>query len=462
MPVKRIIVWSKQLVVRVYLFSFCLIIVSMLVFFLIGRYYGQTPFQRLASYIVSTISEDWEQPQIMHERAMQVQVKETHNITFYDSKNNLILTTVEAPLPPLSPKELQRLKEEGSFIYDEPPPKFAVSVVRDGKTVGYGLIYIKPPVPFLVFVFNIIFVIVLITIFSILFARSLAIPIRHLSKTAHAFGEGDFTVRARMGRRDELGDLAKTFDVMADRVNNLMRSQKELLANVSHELRTPLSRIRVALDIAAEGGLGLNEKQWTDIIHDLEELELLLEDVLMAARLDLDTERHDKSELPLSFEKMDTRSFLDDIATQFRDTYSTHKLELHINGKLLPIIADPRLFRCVINNLINNARKYSDPGSLITIEAHDDGHKLHVEITDQGIGIREKDVENVFKSFFRTDQSRTRSTGGVGLGLTLTRRIIETHGGTINLQSTLGKGTVVRFSMPHVPVSKKPETQPSR
>jgi two-component system, OmpR family, sensor kinase len=232
----------------------------------------------------------------------------------------------------------------------------------------------------------------------------------------------------------------------------LLRSQKELLANVSHELRTPLSRIRVALDIAAEDASELDRQQWSDSVHDLEELEQLIADVLMATRLDLEPQQHSQAALPLRFEPVDPKSFLRAIANRFRRMHQSHRLTLSGEGPLPAITADPRLLRRVIENIIDNARKYSSPGSNIAVRAHHDTAGLVVEISDPGIGIAEADIENVFKPFFRADRSRTRSTGGVGLGLTLSQRIIEAHGGSIRISSSINSGTTVTFSVPHTPL----------
>ena len=450
---KHIAGWSKQLVVRVYLFSVALIIISALVIVSAGKYYSQKTFRNMPEFLLSTVTENWEQPQLMHEKALRVKNLVRDQITLYDAGNNLILTTAQTPAPPLSHDELQRLKREGKIYY--PPPKLflAASVVRDGAFAGYGLLAPGPILSFQPVLLTIILIFAVVAVFSIIFARSLAIPIRRLSAAALAFGKGDFSVRTNIRRNDELGYLAKTFDEMAERVNGLLRSQKELLANVSHELRTPLARIRVALDIAAEGTSELDQKQWSDIVRDLEDLEQLIADVLMATRLDLEPKQHSQAELPLRFEPVDPEPFLRVIADRFRSMHQSHRLTLSVEGPLPAIMADPRLLRRVIENIIDNARKYSSQGSTITVRAHHDTAELVVELSDQGIGIAEADIGNVFKPFFRADRSRTRSTGGVGLGLTLSQRIIEAHGGSITISSRINSGTTVRFLVPSTPQS---------
>jgi signal transduction histidine kinase len=447
--VQRFAAWSRQLVVRVYLFSSALIIISALVFFGIGIYAGWKTFQKMPAFILSTFCDHWDEPSVMQSRAHLVEeLKIQQWITIYDAKNNLILTTIQPPLPPLSAEQLKTLQQAEGFFYKFPGQMYALAAMRDGALVGYGLH--TPPKIFTsqsLFI-SCIVIFVVIAVFSIMFARSLAQPISRLSSVARAFGNGDLTARAGIRRNDELGYLGRTFDEMADRVNDLLRSQKELLANVSHELRTPLSRIRVALDIAAENASPADRQHWADIANDLEELDQLIVNILMATRFDLDMQQHRSASLPLHMEQIDPEPFLRAITDRFCGIHQSHVLDFSAEGPLPAITADPRLLRRVMENIIDNARKYSNDGSTIAIRAHRDAKGLMVEVSDSGIGIDEADLENVFKPFFRTDRSRTRSTGGVGLGLTLSKRIVEAHGGTISISSRLHSGTTVCFSIP--------------
>jgi len=451
---QRIAAWSTQLVARVYLFSSALLIISALVLFGIGAYEGAKNFQKFPIFFLSAFCEHWDEPEVMQARVKLIKdLQVNERVTLYDSENHLILTTVDPPLPPLTPQQIQRLQQEKKLFCRFSGPKFALGVMRHGVFAGYGLI--APPEFFSLpaIIISCIVICAVIGVFSIMFARSLAQPISRLSTVARAFGKGDFTVRTQIKRNDELGYLAQTFDEMADRVNDLLRSQKELLANVSHELRTPLARIRVALDIAAEGASEPDQKQWSDIVQDLEELELLIADIMMATRLDLEPKQHRQAALPLHVAPLAPELFLNSIADRFSSMHQSHVLELSVEGPLPAIMADPRLLRRVMENILDNARKYSRPGSAIAVRAHHDTVGLVVEISDQGIGIAAADIENVFKPFFRADRSRTRSTGGVGLGLTLSQRIIEAHGGSISISSRINSGTTARFIIPQAPQS---------
>ncbi len=431
--------------VRVYLFSSVMIIVSAVVFISIGKAKGGRPFLKTSEFVVATVAENWDQPYLMQQAASRAPFR----LSLYDNNNKLIASKSSPPLQPLASRQLQRLRAQGTYMYKDPPPHTAVNVIYGGESVGYGLYCPFPKAPPLFLLHAVMVVFIIIALFSFILARSLAVPIGRLSETADAFGKGDFSVRAGMKRKDELGTLAKTFDEMADRVNALMQSQRELLANVSHELRTPMSRIRVALDIAAEDVTSLDAKQCALIAEDLSELEGLVDDVLIASRLELDAEGRNDIQLPLRCETILMKDFMIDIIDRYRAAHETHRIKFFNGTSLQEVSVDPVFLRRVVYNILDNAIKYSSDESLITVRMYDEQDMQQVVITDQGIGIEEKELENIFKPFYRTDRSRARTTGGVGLGLTLSKRIIEAHGGDIFVKSIVGSGTTIGFSIPH-------------
>jgi signal transduction histidine kinase len=286
---------------------------------------------------------------------------------------------------------------------------------------------------------------------SIVFARSLAVPLQKLAGAARAFGAGTLSARTGVRRRDELGQVAEAFDEMAERLTHLLRSQKELLANVSHELRTPLSRIRVALDLANEGDATLARESLADIAEDLNELERLVSDVLTAARLDLTEGQTPGATPPLRRELVEAQLLVDKAAARFRSARQQHRLEVKVDGTLPLLEADPVLLRRAIDNLLDNAGKYSEPGSTVRLLARATAEGLQVDVADEGMGIDASDMPHLFTPFFRSDRSRARKTGGVGLGLALARRIVMAHGGSLTLESQPGVGTTAHITLPAAP-----------
>jgi signal transduction histidine kinase len=275
-------------------------------------------------------------------------------------------------------------------------------------------------------------------------ARSIASPLERLTAATAALGEGDLSVRARIRARGEVGALARGFDEMAERLERLVRAERELLANVSHELRTPLARIRVALELAAEGDHEKAQRYLAEIGDDLAELDGLVEEILTAARL---TGAGPKG-LPLRRAPVELAALLGDLADRFRAADPGRPLALEVAPGLPAVEADAPLLRRLVQNLLDNARKYSEPGTPVTLAARREAGAVLLEVRDRGIGIDAEDLPRLFTPFFRTDRSRTRGTGGVGLGLALAKRIAEAHGGAIAADSRPGEGTVIRVTLP--------------
>ncbi len=295
-------------------------------------------------------------------------------------------------------------------------------------------------------------VLLVVGISSMLLAWSLVRPLRRLSAAARSFGAGDMTARAGVNRKDELGEVSRAFDDMAERVTQLLRAEKELIANVSHELRTPLARIRVAVDLATEGDAEVARDALVDIAADLNELERLISDVLTAARLDLATGAPSSGIPPLRIERVDTSELVAQSVSRFEIAHPDRQLRIDVEEGAPELDGDPVLLRRVVDNLLENAHKYTeDTAAPIVLTARYDGGSVIIEVADRGIGISATDLAHVFRPFFRADKSRTRATGGLGLGLALAKRIVDAHGGSLVLESTPGSGTLARITLPAAP-----------
>ena len=295
------------------------------------------------------------------------------------------------------------------------------------------------------------FGLVVIFVGAFLTARWIGRPIEQLTRTARALGGGDLRARSAIARNDELGELGRTFDDMAARMEQLLLAEKELLANVAHELRTPLARIRVALEIAVEGDSDAVRASLAEIAVDLSELESLIDDVLTAARFEIAGGRAEGPGFALHRERIPPRLLFERAVERFSAHHPQRALELECASELPEIEVDPVLFRRVLDNLLENAHKYSpEPSPPIRLQLNREGGHAVFSVIDRGMGIAEADLPRVFGAFFRAERSRSRGGGGVGLGLTLAKRIVDAHGGTITVQSTLGSGTTVRVSVPLV------------
>jgi signal transduction histidine kinase len=281
---------------------------------------------------------------------------------------------------------------------------------------------------------------------AVLTARWLVRPIEKLSAATRAIGKGDLSARAGVDRKDEIGELGADIDEMAHRIERLVAAERELLANVAHELRTPLSRISVALDLAGEGDAKRARASLEDIAVDVAELDALVTDILTAARFELG-----KPELPLRRATVEPASIANTAAERLHARHPDRPLELDIAPGLPAIDVDPVLFRRIVDNLLENAHKYTPDAKLpIVLRVSRSGEDVVFEVADRGVGIASEDLPRVFTAFFRGERSRSRETGGVGLGLTLARRIADAHGGCVSITSELDRGTTARLSIPRL------------
>jgi two-component system OmpR family sensor kinase len=410
-------------------------------------------------------------------RVELARIKADYNLdaTLYGAGGHLIASANNPPPPPATADELQRVARDGPGVRGplrRPPGSGPRAGPGDrmrwfgmgAPTAGRGQLIIplsadgdhailqfqrrrSPPIDFRI---DIIIVLVALALASLVLARMLARPLQHIATAARAFGAGDLTARSRLSRRDELGELSRTFDEMAERITQLMRGQRELLASVSHELRTPLSRIRVALELAAEGDPRSAHQSLSDITEDLAELEDLVNDVLAMARLEGQVVGT-KGIPRVRTEQVDARQVAGKAATRFAGTHAGREVDLQLGGSDEPPIvveADPSLLRRVIENLLDNAHKYSPADVPIRLSVSVEHDSAVFTVIDRGQGIAPGDLPDVFAPFFRADRSRTRGTGGVGLGLALSRRIVEAHGGHIAIESELDEGSTVTFTVP--------------
>jgi signal transduction histidine kinase len=287
----------------------------------------------------------------------------------------------------------------------------------------------------------------ILVIGALITARWIVQPIERLSRTARALGSGDLQARSRLDRADEIGELGHRFDEMAERISSLLVTEKELLANVAHELRTPLTRIGVALDLANEGDAEAARASLIEIAVDVSELETIVDDILTAMRFELAPGKV-PAQLPLRRAVVPASEIAAAAADRLHARHAERPLEVTTTDDA-DIHVDPRLFRRVIDNLVENAHKYTpDTSSPIELVVARDGDQVVFEVRDRGVGISAEDLPRIFTAFFRSERSRSRETGGVGLGLTLAKRIVEAHGGTIDVTSTVNVGTSIRVSIP--------------
>lgn len=372
-------------------------------------------------------------------------------LTVYALDGRQVTSNVSPSLPPLTGSERHRLVTEGPAALGRVGPGLlVVAVRRSGALLGYAMVRPRPPPHRRELAVDVPIALAWIGVAAFLLSRYLGRPLERIAAAARAFGNGDLSVRTGVKRRDEIGEVARSFDEMSERIGKLLEAQRELLASVSHELRTPLARIRVALDLAEEGDETTARGSLRDVTADLTEIETLIDDIFSTARLELAALNGPRGAVPLRRAEISVADLVSRAVDRLRSRVPDRKFHLEIDpaaeGGLVE--ADPVWLRRAIENVLENADKYSPAGTEVKVSVRSTPTAFAIVIADRGFGIAPADAPRVFDPFFRADRSRARAKGGVGLGLALAKRVVEAHGGRIELSSQLDLGTTVTFTLP--------------
>ncbi len=258
--------------------------------------------------------------------------------------------------------------------------------------------------------------------------RRLLSPIRLLADGVKQTAAGNLSHRVPVGPADELGELGASFNAMNERVSAMLASREQLLRDVSHELRSPLTRMRVALELMPEGA----PRQ--SVLEDVATIDAMIGELL-------ETQRLERPEGAPRRERMDLREALECAIREFGARADATLTDIP-DGPLI-INADRERVLIVLRNILCNALKYSPDGAPVEVSARGSGAGVRITVADRGGGIPEEELRRVFEPFYRVDRSRSRETGGYGLGLHLCRRIVEAHGGRIDVRNREGGGAEV-------------------
>lgn len=277
----------------------------------------------------------------------------------------------------------------------------------------------------------------------LLAARALA-PIDRMTRTAGQISATDLSRRLDLDLPDdELGRLARTFDAMLARLDDAFRRQRRFTADASHELRTPLTIMRGQIEVALSRPRAGDEYRAT-LEAQAEQVERLIQ--LVNSLLTL--ARADAGQIPLQREPLDVPALVETSVEQLEPDAAARGVTLTVSGPPAHVNADGTLLVQLLLNLLDNAVRHTPAGGVVetTWEVH--GGTLRLDVRDTGVGIAPEHLPRVFERFYRADQARERASGGVGIGLAICRWIAEAHGGTIGIESELGRGTTVTVTLP--------------
>ena len=273
-------------------------------------------------------------------------------------------------------------------------------------------------------------------------SRYITKRVKGLSESASRIADGDLSHRATVKGKDEIGELGRTFNRMAAKLERMIEGGKELTANVSHELRTPLARIRVAEELLREKLEKLKNKDWQryadDIREDIEELDFLIGQILDLSKMDL----HDA---PLNLEIIDPSELINDLLERLENTIKRKGLSLTSELSFEPpFIADKGALRTAISNILDNAVKFSPEKGDLSVKMRPENGWLHISVTNSSDSMSKEDLEKIFEPFYRTKEALKK---GSGLGLAITKKIVERHGGNIKAVNT-DQGLQIQINLP--------------
>lgn len=280
-----------------------------------------------------------------------------------------------------------------------------------------------------------------------LLAIYLTSPITKLRRATSDLAEGDLNTRvpATVGRRrDELGDLARDFDVMAERIESLITAQKGLNRDISHELRSPLARLNVALEIAKQR----SNEETAPVLERIEaestRLNEMISRLLMLAKLETGSEEIEQNRVGL--------------ATLVSDIAADAQFEAQAKGKSVKVsslehctvVGSENLLRSAIENVLRNAVRYTAEGTFVDVSLAAKNGNAVLKVKDHGGGVPEAELDKLFRPFYRVGEARERKTGGTGLGLAIAERAIKAHKGTIEARNVNG-GLLIEIGLKSEP-----------
>jgi signal transduction histidine kinase len=274
-----------------------------------------------------------------------------------------------------------------------------------------------------------------------------------LKDAAEKLAKGKLKTRVPINGRDEISAFANTFNQMAEQLETvdakqrkLERLRADLIAWVGHDLQTPLASMRAVLEALEDGVVDdpqTVKRYLSTAQRDVRSLSVLIDDLFQMAQLDTGGIPLDRAESSLSDLISDTLESFSELALRQKV-----KLEGSVESNLDPVMMDTQRIGRVLNNLIGNALRHTPINGRVEVRAARTNSGVEVCVSDTGEGIRPEDLPHVFESFYRGEKSRSRSTGGAGLGLAISRGIVHAHGGEIKVQSEAGQGSQFTFILP--------------
>lgn len=284
--------------------------------------------------------------------------------------------------------------------------------------------------------------VVIATLIGIFLARTISRPVREVTAATKIVAGGDLGYQVPVRTRDEIGELAASFNQMSAELDRANQQRRQMTADIAHDLRTPLSVILGYMEALSAGKLEPTEETFDIIYAKGRHLDHLIDDLRILALAD-------SGELSLMPRPIQPRVLLEHTALAHMVAAKEKEIDLQVEAsdELPAIKVDPDRMNQVMGNLVSNSLRYTPPGGKITLSAEREDQAIVLTVQDNGSGVAPEELPQIFDRFYRSDRSRQQN-GESGLGLAIARSIVQAHGGTISAASILGEGTTFSIRMP--------------
>ena len=367
--------------------------------------------------------------------SVYLQVRTIDGTIVYDDRANDVLGSVD-------------VKEDGSNVASAP-------IIVDGEKVGTVLVRVPGSETLLTkfdedfrdksynaMIFAAVIALIIAMVMGAIFARTIAAPVKKITNAAKALKEGDYSARTGMTSSDEIARLGNMFDLMADSVESNRKLERRLVTDVAHELRTPLMAIQSTVEAMIDGVFKPDAERLETLNSEVQRLSRLVDALLKLSRLESRTK-------PIEQKKVDLTEMLSSVV-------QTHQAYIHDAGLNLEFEYDPHVYvfgdadllRQATANLISNAVRYTPEGGTITIMARKGDLMGQIVVKDTGIGLTPEEAKLVFQRFWRADSGRARATGGLGIGLSVVKEIVEQHNGWVRVEGRPNEGACFTIYIP--------------
>ena len=367
--------------------------------------------------------------------SVYLQVRTIDGTIVYDDRANDVLGSVD-------------VKEDGSNVASAP-------IMVDGEKVGTVLVRVPGSETLLTkfdedfrdksynaMIFAAVIALIIAMVMGAIFARTIAAPVKKITNAAKALKEGDYSARTGMTGSDEIARLGNMFDLMADSVESNRKLERRLVTDVAHELRTPLMAIQSTVEAMIDGVFKPDAERLETLNSEVQRLSRLVDALLKLSRLESRTK-------PIEQKKVDLTEMLSSVV-QNHQAY-IHDAGLNLEFEYDPhvyVFGDADLLRQATANLISNAVRYTPEGGTITIMARKGDLMGQIVVKDTGIGLTPEEAKLVFQRFWRADSGRARATGGLGIGLSVVKEIVEQHNGWVRVEGRPNEGACFTIYIP--------------